>query len=132
MKLAIVIYLNPRTMKKFLNAFSYDFSKIELEKNNSPSLTQPEMTLSLKELISRYTRGGQVATFTPVYTGDGEFDEYPEFEKMDAVEKMEYAARIKESIHQYQNRPEPKPEPKTEPKPEPKPEPKEEPKPDAP
>jgi hypothetical protein len=40
-----------------------------------PSQTVPDMTLSLQELVERYTRGQSVATFTPVYYGeDEEFD----------------------------------------------------------
>lgn len=102
--------------KPFVNAFTY--VRIGDETNSLPSQTVPEMTMSLKKLLERYTRGGQVATFTPVYTGSGEFDDNPEFEKMDAVEKLQMAKSIKDSIKAYQDRPPLKTEPKEAKKPE--------------
>lgn len=93
--------------KKFRNAF--DYKGPEGEVNDLPSMTQPEMTMSLKELIARYTRGGDVATFTPVYQDHDGFDENPEFEKMDATEKLQYALDLKMAIKRHQNRPEKQP-----------------------
>lgn len=89
-------------MKKFKNSFEYNHIDRDGEVNSLPSLTQPEMTMSLKELLNRYTRGGQVATFTPVYQDHEDFDDSPELEKMDAPEKLQYALDIKMGIKQKQ------------------------------
>jgi hypothetical protein len=106
-------------MKKFVNNLNYVPPAGEV--NDLPSETQPEMTLSLRELLSRYTRGGEVATFSPVYQDNDEFEETPEFEKMDATEKLQYALDLKMAIKRHQERPVPKvkPEPENKPAPEP-------------
>lgn len=108
---------------RFVNAFTYVQPTGEI--NDLPSCTQPEMTMPLKEILARYTRGGEIATLTPVYQGHDDFDENPDIMKMDAMERLQYAAELKQSIHDYQNRQQESP-PKTEqkePVPDPKPEP---------
>ncbi|MEM2002479.1 MAG: hypothetical protein QXT77_07540 [Candidatus Methanomethylicaceae archaeon] len=89
-------------MKKFKNAFDYDPKDIKNEVNESPSMTVPDMTMSLQELLKRYTRGGEVATFQPVYQQTDDFENDPDISKMDATEKLEYARQIRESISEYQ------------------------------
>lgn len=62
------------------------------------SKTVPDMTLSLKELVNRYTRSGQigeVAAFEPVYDGD---IEVPHFERMTPQERLDFAKNLKASI----------------------------------
>ncbi len=61
-----------------------------------PSQTVPDMTLSLQELVERYTRGQSVATFTPVYYGEEE--EFADVSRMDPIERIEYARYIREQI----------------------------------
>lgn len=61
-----------------------------------PSQTVPDMTLSLQELVERYTRGQSVATFTPVYYGEDE--EFADVSRMDPIERIEYARYIREQI----------------------------------
>lgn len=57
------------------------------------------MTLSLQELVQRYTRGQSVATFTPVYYGEDE--EFADVSRMDPMERIEYARFIREKISQH-------------------------------
>lgn len=108
---------------KFVNAFTYVQPLGEI--NDLPSCTQPEMTMSLKEILARYTRGGEIATLTPVYQDHDDFDENPDIMKMDAMERLQYAAELKQSIYDYQNRQQKPPEktedkqPVQDPKPEP-------------
>ncbi len=54
------------------------------------------MTLSLQELVEKYTRGQSVATFTPVYYGEDE--EFADVSRMDPIERIEYARYIREQI----------------------------------
>lgn len=67
------------------------------EENNSPSLTVPSMTLGLRELIERYSSGGAVTMLKPVYTGN-----FPEIDKMDAIQKMELANELRTQIQKHQ------------------------------
>jgi hypothetical protein len=83
---------------KFRSAFSYIEKQSEQEEKSSmePSQTVPDMTLSLQELVERYTRGQSVATFTPVYYGEDE--EFADVSRMDPIERIEYARYIREQI----------------------------------
>jgi hypothetical protein len=83
---------------KFRSAFTYIESKTEQEEKSAmePSQTVPDMTLSLQELVERYTRGQSVATFTPVYYGEDE--EFADVSRMDPIERIEYARYIREQI----------------------------------
>lgn len=89
-------------MKRFVNAFDFETLSLNGEINNEPSETVPDMTMSLSEILKRYTRGGEVATFTPVYQNHDDFDENPEFEKMDATEKLQMALDLKMAIKRHQ------------------------------
>lgn len=86
---------------KFRSWFSYQNKKTEQEIKSflSPSQTVPDMTLSLQELVQRYTRGQSVATFTPVYYGEDE--EFADVSRMDPMERIEYARFIREKISQH-------------------------------
>lgn len=90
------------------------------EQNDKPSLTVPGQTLSLKELLNRFTRGQSVETFQPVYD-DGY---YPETDRLDKLEKLDLARSLKGAIQDIQKRPKPqKPDPAPIPEPAPAPNP---------
>lgn len=74
------------------------------ETPSGDSMTVPNMTMSPSEILERFTRGQQVATFTPVYRGE---DEYPNIEAMDPMERLDYARSIKEQLEDAKNRPAP-------------------------
>lgn len=86
---------------KFRTPFTYTNKKTEQEIKSflSPSQTVPDMTLSLQELVQRYTRGQSVATFTPVYYGEDE--EFADVSRMDPMERIEYARYIREKIGEH-------------------------------
>jgi hypothetical protein len=86
---------------KFRTPFTYNNKKTEQEIKSflSPSQTVPDMTLSLQELVQRYTRGQSVATFTPVYYGEDE--EFADVSRMDPMERIEYARYIREKIGEH-------------------------------
>lgn len=83
---------------KFRSSINYIEKQEEQEEKSSmePSQTVPDMTLSLQELVERYTRGQSVATFTPVYYGEDE--EFADVSRMDPIERIEYARFIREKI----------------------------------
>lgn len=67
------------------------------EVNNLPSLTVPDMTMTLEQLLQRYTRGEQVATFTPVFNGDDDF--LPDVDRMTTMDKIDLLNDLKVGIN---------------------------------
>lgn len=59
------------------------------------SMTVPDMTLGLSELLARYTRGAEIPMFQPIYEGD---TDAPDISRMDTVEKTAYAQHIAQQI----------------------------------
>lgn len=66
-----------------------------------PSLTVPNMTLSLDELLKRYVRGENVTVFEPQFTDDPDLDGY---DRMNTMEKIEAADDIRRGISDFQQR----------------------------
>lgn len=64
------------------------------EVNTKPSLSIPGQTLSLEELIRRYTRGQSVETFAPVYHGDDDLIPV-NWERMSEMERLDLSREIK-------------------------------------
>lgn len=73
-------------MKKVINWFNYHENAYEGEKNFQPSQTIPDQTMSLPELIERFTRGLPITTFKHVYDPDGQL---PNPKTMDLAEVHE-------------------------------------------
>jgi hypothetical protein len=70
-------------------------------KSVGPKLVQPNMAMSLQEILQRFVRGEKV----PVGMGDGQYDDGEEdLEKMahaDLVDKAEHAEKMKQVQKQY-------------------------------
>lgn len=79
------------TKKKIKNLLNADEFIYEGEKNFQPSLTIPDQTMPLKELIDRFTRGLSVPSFKPVYDETGEL---PDPRKMDLAEYNEMRKNV--------------------------------------
>lgn len=58
-----------------------------------PSKTVPDMSLSLRDLLDRHTRGGQVKTFNPVFTGES--SRVPD--GLELMSKVERAQLVKDT-----------------------------------
>lgn len=70
------------------------------EKNDKPSKTVPGMTLSLRELLDRYIKGGSVEVFNGVYDSTA-----PEnIERLDPMERLDLARNLKGAIDDAQKR----------------------------
>lgn len=68
----------------------------DAEHHDQPSETQPDQTLTLREMLTRYTRGQSVPTFNPVYDEDDNTDlELPDLSKMSAIEVEELRHEIR-------------------------------------
>lgn len=68
------------------------------ERNNGKSLTVPDQTMSIKELLRRHQNGMMPQGYEPVYDPD---DELPDFRKMDLTEVDELRSKQVELINQF-------------------------------
>lgn len=82
-------------IKTPLNAKHFPESR---EYNYQPSKTLPDQTLSLKELLDRYTRGLPISgpQMHPVFNGDEDF--FPDVRRMDISEIHDLKQLVKEDI----------------------------------
>lgn len=72
------------------------------EVNNVPSLTIPDQTMSLREILRRYAAGYPVeGQKEPQYLG--EEDDMPDIKKMDLSEIEDYANEYKKHIEIFDN-----------------------------
>lgn len=68
-----------------------------IETNKMKSVTVPDKTLTLRDLINRHQSGGRVKSFTPVYLGDNNLIPMG-FERLDLTERAEIAKALPEFI----------------------------------
>lgn len=73
---------------------NYDPSTRYESSSTLPSLTVPNMTLSLHDLLLRYVRGENVQTFQPSYVDD--LDVPATLERWDASDRLLHAQSLKE------------------------------------
>lgn len=67
------------------------------EHTDKVSVTVPDRTLSLRDMITRHNSGGAVKSFTPVYLG--ETNQIPVgFEKMSLIDRAELAQKLPDFI----------------------------------
>lgn len=77
-----------------------------------PSLTQPNMSLSMREILDRFSRGQSIPRKTDGYYSD---EDIAELEKLDPFEKMDLAHSIREDIKEQQKILQTPPQTKTKP-----------------
>lgn len=84
----------------FTTSINYRETPPEFEKVDPRSQTQPDMTLSLRELLDRYAKGLPVTL-----RDDGYFEEedYSEFDGMDIADIDEMKARNKDHIESLES-----------------------------
>jgi len=73
-------------MKVIQTALSYSIS--DGENNNQPSLTVPDMAMSVQEILQRFATGRPIPDFSNNLHYGGE-DYYPDMKKLDLVEQQE-------------------------------------------
>lgn len=88
---------------RVLNSLDFNpLTDIKAEKNDQPSETQPDMTLSLKEMVYRHHNGQHVPQFRVEYAENEE--ELINFKTLDIVEQQIYREQIQEEIAVLQER----------------------------
>lgn len=71
--------------------------------NTLPSLTVPGMSMSMRELVQRYTRGESVPTFTPQFHGHDEL--VPDnLERLDVQERLMLSQDLRHAIQTERSR----------------------------
>ena len=74
----------------------------------SPSKTTPDMSLTLKELVTRHSRGIPVPTFKPVYSDDPLL---PDLNRLTPMDVQDLSRQISDYIAESQLSKEPETEP---------------------
>lgn len=85
-------------VKTWLNAEQFP---VEKEVNKMPSMTVPDQTMSIQEIMKRYARGLSLggSLRTPIYDNDEDFDnDLPDIRTMDYAEREEFAQRAQDEI----------------------------------
>lgn len=72
------------------------------EVNNQPSLTIPDQTMSIAELVRRYAQGLPIeGQKVPLYDGENEF---PDLTKMDLADRQTYLESAAQEYQEIQDR----------------------------
>lgn len=88
--------------KTQFNAIKYP---VRGEVNNLPSKTVPDLSMSVKELIYRYTHGLSLGEGkTPVYDSESEIQMPPDWDKLDISEKREWLSEKTAEYEEIQDR----------------------------
>lgn len=86
---------------EFRNHFNQEslLKFVDDEVNTLPSMTIPDQSLSVREIMDRYAKGYPLeGERTPIY--EGEENDLPDLKHMDLAEKEEYMDAAKEEIRQ--------------------------------
>jgi len=89
---------------KVKNIFSSELFEKQYEQNDEPSLTIPDQTLSIKQILERYASGQSLEGKTPYYD-ESESEEYysdPRF--MDLADREELSEIYKEQISEIKRK----------------------------
>lgn len=87
-------------IKHSLNANT--FPKV-YSKNNMPSLTIPDQTMSMRTILERHSRGLPIdGVKVPIW--EGEDNDLPDWNRLDLVERQELAHLYKNEIEDIKNR----------------------------
>lgn len=78
------ILYNKKLVKNIFNA---EFFPRDGERNTKPSLTIPDQTLPIREILSRFAKGLPIGVNTPIY--EGEDNDLPDPRTLDLVELQE-------------------------------------------
>lgn len=99
-------------MEKFKTNYNAEKFAPDHEKSTKPSMTVPDQTLSLREVLRRYSQGLPInGVKVPLYDENPEDANLPDISKLDLAEReelaLQYAAELAELKEKYklQNKP---------------------------
>jgi hypothetical protein len=85
----------------WFNVNDDDFKGRGAEYNDQPSVTIPDQSLTMRELVERHVKGRDVAVLTPVYNGE---ESDVQIERMDPQERLDYARWLKGRISELERK----------------------------
>ena len=89
---------------KVKNQFSAQLFEKQYETNNEPSLTIPDQTLSIKQILERYASGQSLEGKTPYYDEE-ETEEYaPDPRYMDLADREQMEKDYKQEVEYIKTR----------------------------
>jgi hypothetical protein len=98
--------MNKSNLKRYImkvkNSLNYEYTEEQGEVSYLPSMTIPDQTMSIRNIVDRYTRGLPVTGFTPVYEGEDFY--MPDPRTLDLVERQELADQVKEEVESLKSR----------------------------
>lgn len=80
---------------RLINWKNYNYKTLPdvVEINTLPSMTVPDMSLSLRDLVERHKKGLNVKTFSPVYS-----EKNVGLEKLDKIERAELVTKLADFV----------------------------------
>jgi len=89
---------------KVKNIFSSELFEKQYEQNDEPSLTIPDQTLSIKQILERYASGQSLEGKTPYYDESESEEYYPDPRFMDLADREELSEIYKEQISEIKRK----------------------------
>lgn len=90
---------------KVKNMFSADLFEKNYETNDEPSLTVPDQTMSIKEILTRFASGLPIGGQKEPLYDESESEEYlPDPRYMDLADRQEYAEMYKQEFQEIKAR----------------------------
>lgn len=84
--------------------YNYELDR-DGEVNTLPTLTVPDQTMSLRDMLLRYSRGQSVPTFEPIFDGDEDFPDISRMSKIELEElRQDVLGEIEYQRYQLQQR----------------------------
>ncbi len=79
--------------------------KSDGEKNTLPSLTVPDQSLTIRQIMERYARGLPLeGQRVPIYEGEDEDNYLPDPRTLDLSEREDLAAQANEELHEIKRK----------------------------
>lgn len=90
-------------VKTVFNTLNANERKRQLESNRLPSMTIPDQSLTIPQLIARFTRGlpADVKNYVPVYNGE---NVYPDLDKLDLAEQQILREFARDQVKAHQEK----------------------------
>lgn len=79
--------------------FTFDITNFPGERNTLPSKTVPDQTMSIREILVRYSRGLPIDTTVPMYTGED--TDGIDFRTLDISERREMIEAMEAAKQEY-------------------------------
>jgi len=86
---------------KFQSILNYDYTKHKGENNISPSLTVPDATMNIREIVKRYAQGIPMNGKEPIFEGE---ELLPDIKYMDLADRQGYAQAYQSELNELKQK----------------------------